>query len=154
MAAYARGLRLLALRSRGRAELERDLERRGFAAAAARSAVDRLEAERWLDDLAAARALVRARAPRYGRQRIARELAARGFSEETAERALGEAREKEGASLSRMAARLWKSAANLPPPERRRRVRAARLRRGFRADAISAMIRNSHEIDGSSGEVP
>jgi regulatory protein len=153
-AAYTRALRLLGVRSRGRVELARELERRGFEPSAAREALDRLEAQGWLQDLAAARALVRARGARYGRVRIGRELAARGFSKETAIRALEELDgERESASLAAAARRLWKQAAGLPPRERRARVRRALLARGFAPDAISAMISGSHEVDGGSGEV-
>jgi SOS response regulatory protein OraA/RecX len=153
-AAYTRGLRLLGIRARGREELRADLERRGFATAAARSALDRLEAERWLDDLSAARAVVRARGQKYGRARIARELCARGFSEEIAGSVLGEDAGREAEALARVFRRLWRSAAGLPLPRRRQRVHAALSRRGFAPEAISAMIRGSHEVDGGSGEIP
>ena len=71
-------------------ELARALEQRGFEAGAVREAIGRLEREGWLDDLAAARSAARARAGRYGRARIERELSARGFSSETIEAALAE----------------------------------------------------------------
>jgi regulatory protein len=153
-AAYARGVKLLEIRARGREELRRSLEQRGFSAQAARAAVERLEAERWLDDLAAARALVRARASRYGRLRIARELSVRGFSEETARRVLAEESTAEAGALGRAFRRLWTSSASLPAAQRQRRVYAALARRGFAAESISAMIRDSHEVDGGSGEIP
>ncbi|MGH9369836.1 MAG: regulatory protein RecX [Thermoanaerobaculia bacterium] len=146
---------MLGIRSRGREELRRDLERRGFAPSAARRALDRLEAEGWLQDLAAARALVRAMGARYGRRRIARELAARGFSEETSSGALKElegGREEE--TLARAFRRLWKSAAGLPLSRRRQRVWRSLLQRGFTPEAISEIIGGSDEIDGSSGEIP
>ncbi len=143
------------MRSRGNEELRRDLERRGFTSSSTRGALARLEAEGWLDDRAAARSLVRARGARYGRRRIARELSARGFSEETADRALEELEDGlENGTLARAFARFWKAAAGLPPRERQQRVRRSLLQRGFAPDAISAMIRDSHEIDGSSGEIP
>jgi SOS response regulatory protein OraA/RecX len=153
-AAHARGLRLLGVRSRGREELRRDLERRGFSSAAAGGALDRLETEGWLQDLAAACALARSKGARYGRLRIARELAARGFSKETAERALEAEAGREEEALAGVFRRLWKSSAGLPPLRRRRRVRAALLRRGFASQAISEIIGGSNEIDGSSGEIP
>jgi SOS response regulatory protein OraA/RecX len=139
-AAYTRGLRLLAIRSRGREELRRDLAGRGFSAEAASRAVERLVEQGWLREEEAARALVRARGGRYGRRRIARELDA-GV---------------ESAALARAYRRLWKSAVKLPPPERRRRVRRALVARGFAPEAISAMIRGSHgrDVEGDSGEVP
>jgi regulatory protein len=148
--AFARGTRLLAIRPRGRAELARDLERRGFRAPAVAAAVEKLQAAGWLEDLSAARSLVRTRADRYGRGRIGRELAARGFDSETAARALEEIdAAREAQSLERAFARAWKRAEALPLPERRVRVRRSLLARGFAAEAISAMIRGSDEIDGS-----
>ena len=154
-AAYARGTRLLAIRPRGRAELSRDLERRGFGAATVRSALDRLEKGGWLVEISAATSLVRARAGRYGRTRIARELASRGFSAETAARALEELDAgRESESLARAFARAWKSAAKLPLRERRARVRRALVLRGFAPEAISAMIHGSDEIDRGPGEIP
>jgi regulatory protein len=155
-AAYARGLRLLSIRSRGREELRRDLERRGFAAEAAATAVARLVQEGWLREEEAARALVRTRAGRYGRRRIARELEARGFGAEEASQALAQLDGgAEDAALARTYRRLWSSAAKLAPPERRRRVRRALVARGFAPDAISAMIRGSHgrDVEGDPGEV-
>lgn len=153
-AAYGRGLKLLGVRSRGREELRRDLERRGFVAAAARAAVQRLEGEGWLQDLAAAQALVRAKATRYGRARVARELSARGFGAETARRALAELPDaREGEALLRAFRRLWKSAGGRPLTQRRQRVRRALLARGFAPDAISAMIRGSHEVAAGSDEI-
>jgi SOS response regulatory protein OraA/RecX len=154
-AAYTRGLRLLAVRSRGRVELGRELTRRGFEASAADGAVRRLEAEGWLKDLDAARALARVRGARYGRARVARELFARGFSPDTAARALEEldgGREED--TLARAFRRLWKSSARYPLRERRQRVRRALRQRGFAPDAISAMIHGRDEIDRSSGEIP
>jgi regulatory protein len=153
-AAFARGTRLLAIRPRGRAELARDLERRGFRGSAVAAAVEKLEAAGWLEDLAAARSLVRTRADRYGRGRIGRELAARGFDAETAARALEEMdAAHEAQSLERAFSRAWKRAGAVPLPERRARVRRSLLAKGFAAEAISAMIRGSNEIDRGPGEV-
>jgi regulatory protein len=153
-AAFARGTRLLAIRPRGRVELARDLERRGFRSSAVSAAVEKLESTGWLEDLSAARSLVRTRADRYGRGRIGRELAARGFDAETAARALEEIdATHEAHSLERAFARAWKRAGALPLSERRARVRRSLLAKGFAAEAISAMIRGSNEIDRGPGDV-
>ena len=153
-AAYARGLRLLTSRARGRVELRRDLERRGFASAAAETAVARLESEGWLRDADAARGVVRARSGRYGGRRIARELAARGFSAEAARAALDDLpRDREDAALARAFARLWKASSG-PLAERRRKVRRALLARGFAPSGISEIMRGSHEVERGPGEVP
>jgi regulatory protein len=131
------------VRARGREELVRSLEEKGFAAATARASVERLEKEGWLDDLAAARSVVRSRQSRYGRARIERELVGRGFSEETAALAISEVGpEGEENALSRLFARLRRSTAGVPPDVRRRRVWNALTRRGFPAAAISAKMKN------------
>jgi len=147
-AAYERALRLLGARARGRRELSRALEQRGFERVAVREALDRLEARGDLDDLAAARSLVRVKGPRYGRARIEQELFARGFSRETASSAIAsELPEGEEKALSRALARLWKSHAGRAPAERRMKVRAALIRRGFASAAISAMMKDADEDD-------
>ncbi|HYK41255.1 MAG TPA: regulatory protein RecX [Thermoanaerobaculia bacterium] len=144
-AARTVALRLLTVRARGAADLARTLERRGFAKPAAESAVERLVREGWLDDLAAARSLVRARGLRYGRARIAQELSALGFSKEVAAEALSGSGEAEQTALQKALKAAWKKSAGLPALARRRRVRAALVRRGFAAAAISAMMKRSHE---------
>ncbi|MDQ6893147.1 MAG: recombination regulator RecX [Acidobacteriota bacterium] len=144
-AARAIALRLLTVRARGSADLSRTLERRGFEKTAAEAAVARLVREGWLDDLAAARSLVRARGARYGRARIAQELSALGFSKETAAQALSGSNDAEETALAKALKAAWKKSAGLPPLVRRRRVRASLVRRGFAAAAISAMMKGSHE---------
>jgi len=142
------------VRARGREELVRSLEEKGFAAATARAAVERLEKEGWLDDLAAARSVVRSRQGRYGRARIERELVGRGFSEETAALAISEVDpEGEENALARLFARLRRSTAGVPAEVRRRRVWSALTRRGFPAAAISAKMKNWPGGSGH-GEVP
>ena len=142
-------MRLLAVRPRGRRELERGLEERGFARAAVAAAVRRLEEKGFLDDASAARSAVRMRGARYGRARVARELEARGFSRETIAAAFaaegGDAREPE--TLRRAFEKLWKARGNLEPSLRRRRVFDALTRRGFPAERISEIIRNWYEVD-------
>jgi regulatory protein len=141
----------LTARARGREELSKALAQRGFSRQAARAALERLEREGWLDDLAAASALVSGRSGRYGRKRIERELSARGFSEETIERALAQADPgREEKSLGRAFERLWAAAAGVPLERRRRRVWNALVRRGFAAEAVSAIMQGDHEIDGGS----
>jgi len=150
-----RALRLLTTRARGRTELARALETRGFERPAVDEALRRLARERWLDDLVAARSAVRSRASRYGRDRIRRELSARGFSPETIERALAEVRRgEEKQALAVIQRRLWKLHARLPREKRRRRVWMGLLRRGFAAEDVSEIMKGSDEVDGSSGEIP
>jgi SOS response regulatory protein OraA/RecX len=141
------------VRARGREELVRSLEEKGFASATARAAVEKLESEGWLDDLAAARSVVRSRQGRYGRARIERELIGRGFSEETAALAISEVGpEGEESALARLFARLRRSTAGVPADVRRRRVWSALTRRGFHAAAISAKMKNWPVGSGREGE--
>jgi regulatory protein len=147
------------VRARGREELVRSLNQKGFAPATAREAVERLEREGWLDDLAAARSVVRSRQGRHGRVRIERELAVRGFSGETAAQAISELDpEGEEIALSRLFGRLRRSTAGLSPEVRRRRVFNALTRRGFSAAAISAKMKSwpggsgDHEVPRQSQE--
>jgi regulatory protein len=124
-------------------ELTRLLEKRGFDPGAAGEAVAVLEREGWLDDAAAARSAARARAGRYGRERLSRELAARGFSPETVRVALEDVDpEGEEKALSRLFARLRRSSAGLPRETRRRRIWNALVRRGFSKTAISAKMKD------------
>jgi regulatory protein len=142
-------LRLLGIRPRGRVELERALRERGFEPAAVAGALERLETQGLLDDLAAARSAVRQRGTRYGRARVERELKVRGISKETIAAAFeaegGAEREQE--ELARLFRKLWKSRADLAPPLRRRRVFEALVRRGFRPEKISEIIRGWYEVD-------
>jgi len=105
--------------------------------------VSRLEGEGWLDDLAAARSAARARAGRYGRARIQRELLERGFSPETVGEALAEiGPEQEEKTLSGLFARLQRSNSRLPREKLRGRILRALSRRGFTAAAISAKMKD------------
>jgi SOS response regulatory protein OraA/RecX len=136
------------VRPRGRAEFLRALAQRGFGREAASQAADRLEGDGWLDDLAAARSVVRVKAVRYGRTRLERELRARGFGPATIAQALAaELPESGRGALARVFERFWARHGKLPLAERRRKARAALSRRGFAAADISAIIRDSHEVD-------
>jgi regulatory protein len=147
---------LLGVRARSRRELTRALEERGFAPLASRSAVERLVAEGLLDELAAARSVVRGRGARYGRARIERELLSRGFPRDVITAALfGEGSESvpEEEALRVALEKIWRGHAGLLPEIRRRRTRAALLRRGFPAAKVSEMMR-AYAFQGSPGEVP
>ncbi len=136
------------MRPRGSEDLARTLERRGFERAAVRAAIERLVHDGWLDDLAAARSVVRARAGRYGRARIVRELSALGFPKETANAALdSDGGGSEQKALHRAFALLWRRTEGLDPAARRRRVSGALSRKGFAGEAISAMMKGFHEDD-------
>jgi SOS response regulatory protein OraA/RecX len=127
---------------------------RGFLRAPVVEALDRLQREGWLNDLSAARSLVRARTGRYGRARIIRELGARGFSEEMIEAVLSEADPAgEEKSLERAFGKLWAAHAALPASKRRQRIWNGLRRRGFAPGDISEIMKgfgSSDEVNGSS----
>jgi regulatory protein len=141
-------LRLLGVRARGSNDLARTLERRGYERAAVEEALGRLAVEGWLDDLAAARSIVKSRVGRYGKARIARELSVLGFSKEVSAAALVDAAgAAEAKALSAAFQKLWRRSEGIDPAARRRRVAGALSRKGFAAEAISAMMQGSHEED-------
>ena len=140
---------MLTIRGRGREELTRTLERRGFERPAAEEAARSLERDGWLDDAAAARSFVLSRKGRYGRARIERELSVRGFDADVAAAALKELpAEGEEAALVRAWKKLLRSGLPGQDPRRRReRIARALIRRGFSAEKVFEMIKGSHEVD-------
>jgi regulatory protein len=138
----AAALRLLGRRDYTRAELTSKLTTRGYPAAPVRDVLAGLAADGLVDDRRAAGAHVRtaSRIKDRGRQRIARELAARGVDEDVAADALGQIDpDDERAALRRLLAR-----SPLPPhptPADRRRVFQRLVRRGFSIDLVAKMLR-------------
>jgi SOS response regulatory protein OraA/RecX len=112
-------------------------------------ALSRLADEGLVDDVGAARSIVRGRGARYGTARIERELKSRGFARDAIAAALTqeEAGAREGEALRRAFDRLWKARAHLAPALRRRRVFDALTRRGFSPERISDIIKGHHAID-------
>jgi regulatory protein len=144
----AAALRLLGRRDYTRAELTSKLTTRGYPAAPVRDVLAGLAADGLVDDRRAAGAHVRtaSRIKGRGRQRIARELAARGVDEDVAADALGQIDpDDERAALRRLLAR-----SPLPPhptPADRRRVFQRLIRRGFSADLIARALRYRPDED-------
>ncbi|HEX6160784.1 MAG TPA: regulatory protein RecX [Thermoanaerobaculia bacterium] len=88
---YLAALRILQYRFNSEAELRRKLQRKQFEKEEIDAALEKLRAEKWLDDQRFAGAFVRTRTSRkVGRLRIARELQAAGVDDETAGSAIAE----------------------------------------------------------------
>jgi regulatory protein len=144
----AAALRLLGRRDYTRAELAQKLTTRGYPAAAVGDVLARLAADELVDDRRAAGAHVRtaSRIKGRGRQRIARELAARGVDEDLAADALAQiSPDDERAVLRRLLAR-----SPLPPhptPADRRRLFQRLVRRGFSIDLVARMLRYGPDDD-------
>jgi len=136
-------LRLLERQRRTRADLERRLGEKGYAAAAVAEALDRLAGVGLVDDVEYARAFMAGRRSRRsaGARRIEQELRARGVGAED----IGTARARLDAEQGGMdelgaARRVIGQAARrlraLEPRVRRQRLYALLARRGFDGDVI------------------
>jgi regulatory protein len=136
-------LRLLAVRARSRRELERRLERRGFAERDITAALDRLSEAGLVDDAAFAAAYAESRAGRGADSRvIAAELRERGVAPKLAERAAEAAvpvDERAERCLEVAAARLARMD-GLAPEVRFRRLAAYLDRRGYPPDLIDSVL--------------
>jgi regulatory protein len=143
--AWEAAIALLAMRGYSTHDLQQRLRRRGYAAEAIAAAVTRLTAARYLDDAEYARAWARSRARRLsmGPARLARELRARGVSEEHIAAALAEVRaEDDPRTLAEAAAaRRLKGLQGVPAEAARRRLAAYLARRGFSTDIILRVCR-------------
>jgi len=151
---YDRALRLLGFRARSAAELRRKLIRGGAEASDAEEVVERLRAQKVLDDDLFALNFARSKLVGSGasRRRVLQELARKGVARDAAERALASLLEEEGVAphraIGRLVARKWQSLRGLDDVTRRRRLYAFLARRGFDPDEIrSAMSEVGAEPD-------
>jgi regulatory protein len=141
-------LRLLGRRDYTHTELSAKLTTRGYPGDVVREILAQLAADRLVDDRRAAAAHVRtaSRIKGRGRQRIARELTARGVDEDVAADALGQiSPDDERAVLRRLLTR-----SPLPPhptPADRRRLFQRLVRRGFSIDLVAKMLRYGPDED-------
>ncbi|MDQ6709905.1 MAG: recombination regulator RecX [Candidatus Dormibacteraeota bacterium] len=87
-AAYVAAIKKLARQPQSRAALGQKLERQGYAADAVSTALDRAQAEGYLDDGEYAQSVVRRRSASRGYGLIAQELRAKGVEDEAAGPAL------------------------------------------------------------------
>ncbi len=130
----------LARREHSRAELERKLKRRLPPEGHLRDVsqvLDRLQARGLLCDQRMAEALVRTRAKRYGRLRIAQELDRRGVDRETIAAALPPVEDE-----SALALELWRRKFGRAPTGTQERARQSRYlaARGFPASVIGRIL--------------
>jgi len=142
--AKSRALRLLARRSRSRAELKRYLKTKGFDQTTIETALGQLERLGYVDDAAHARAYAEQLAARgrSGPRAIYAKLRQRGVAAEIAAAAAEEV--LSGADQEAMARRLAEkrlsALANVDMPTKRRRLYAFLARRGFDPDTISGVL--------------
>ncbi len=136
-----RALRLLGLRPRSRRDLEQALALRGFDPGAIAATLSSLERSGLLDEKAALESLLASRRRRYGRERVRRELAHRGFEEADVRRAAGAISEAEDLDLLRsLCRRRERELAGEDPEKRRRKLFDFLRRRGFAPERILAVM--------------
>lgn len=136
-----RALGLLTRREHSRKELTRKLTARGVERAEAESAVSRLTAEGWQDDVRFAESLVRSRAGSgYGPIRIRAELGTHGLDREAIAAAL-DAFEGDWAEHARDLVRRRFGASAVEDRGVQRKAADFLIRRGFAADHIRAATR-------------
>ncbi len=144
-AACRAAVRLLATRSRSRADLRRRLVQKQHPPTAADGALARLEARGLLEDRRFAREYAASHAPRgRGPARLLRDLLAQGVERGTAEDAVRAALDDEGidpASAARaVAEKRARQLADLPLGVRRRRLLAYLARRGFQGSEVRGLV--------------
>jgi regulatory protein len=141
-AAAAMAERLLAVTDRSRTELQRRLERRGYAPETATDAVDRLQARGWVDDNRLADDLARRRLSHgYGRRRVVADLVSRGVDAETVNRTAAALGEGQADAVRIAADRLRRSHSGPITDAEVRRLAGALQRRGFDMGDIRAVLR-------------
>ena len=141
--AYEAAVRYLAGRQHSVAEIRRHLHSKRHDEAAIDGAIEKLRAQRYVDDLEFARYWIerRSRFRPKGDRVLVSELARMGVSRDTIDAAMGEAAaETEPDRARRAIARpitRWKA---LEPPERKRKIHAYLAARGFDYDVIDEVI--------------
>jgi regulatory protein len=138
--ARQRALRRLARRDHSEAELRRALLRTGFAAPVVAATIERLRAEKYLDDQGFASRFARSRVEHYGlgRNRVRQALRARGVSRAIIDKGVAEALRdvSEVEALEVAARRYWRQHGRDEPLPRIRKLWVFLLRRGFPADLV------------------
>lgn len=143
---YDRALDLLTLRARSVAELRQKLIRKGEPAVAVDEVIERLKAQKLLDDAHFALQFARAKVVGAGasRRRISMELTRKGIDRQTADAAIDDLAESEGidvsAAIHRVAEKKWKSLSKLDGQTATRRLYAFLARRGFNPDEIRSAL--------------
>jgi regulatory protein len=158
LAAYDKGVALLAVRARGTVELQRRLQRNGYESAAVEQAIERLSEQGFLDDERLSRQVARVKlgSGNAGRRRVEQELLRIGVDREVARTAVAEVVEEEaieeGESALALARRRAGTMRGLAPEVARRRLSGFLARRGFEsADAAAAVNSVLAELGAEEG---
>jgi regulatory protein len=136
-------VRFLATRPRSVAEIRRYLHGKRYDDTAIDGAIDRLRAQRYIDDLDFAKYWVeqRSRFRPKGDRALVSELTNKGVASETIDIAMGElSPESEAERARRAIARPSARWQTLPPSERRRKIHAFLAARGFDYEVIEEVM--------------
>jgi regulatory protein len=153
-AAREAALRLLTVRARSRAELERRLGQRELPQEAVTAALDRLEAVGLVDDAAFAKAYAESRAAGgMDAAVIARDLRSRGVAPDLAARAIGAAvpADEQAARCRQVAEVRLARLAGLRPEVQFRRLAGYLDRRGYPAGLIDSVVSDLVTFEDASG---
>ena len=146
--AYEAAVRYLASRPRTVSEIHRHLRTKRFDGEAIESAVEKLRAQRYVDDEAFSRWWLeqRERFKPRGDRALRSELMQKGVARDVIDVVLGErAPDADVAQARRALTRPLARWAALPAPERKRKIHAYLARRGFGYDTIEDVIRATVE---------
>jgi regulatory protein len=148
--AYTSALRILQYRFNSEHELRRKLAAKRFDQSAIDEAIERLRAEKWIDDERFAGAYVRSRSARkLGPARIKRELSAAGVDRTTADRAVAQNLDEEQTTsdLAEAAAKRRRVMVRrhgeeyVRSSEGKSRLAAYLIRQGYSADRVRDVVR-------------
>jgi regulatory protein len=149
---YEAAVLYLGNRPRSVTEIRRHLRGKRYDDEAVDGAIDKLRAQRYVDDLDFAKYWIeqRSRFRPKGDRALVSELSNKGVARETIDAALGETpAESEGDRARRAIARQLMRWESLEPPERKRKIHAFLAQRGFGYDVIDEVIaRPSADSDG------
>jgi regulatory protein len=151
---YEAAVQFLGNRPRSVSEIRRHLRGKRYDDEAIDGAIDKLRAQRYVDDLDFAKYWVeqRSRFRPKGDRALVSELTSKGVSRETIDAALGDMPAESESDRARRAivrqVRRWES---LDPTERKRKIHAFLAARGFGYDVIDEVIaRPGGDPEGSS----
>ena len=143
---YEAAVQYLGNRPRSVAEIRRHLRGKRYEDEAIDGAIDKLRAQRYVDDLDFAKYWVeqRSRFRPKGDRALVTELTSKGIARETINAALGELPAESEADRARRAiARQLTRWESLEPAERKRKIHAFLAQRGFDYDVIEEVTRHT-----------
>ncbi|MFD0711346.1 RecX family transcriptional regulator [Paenibacillus sp. GCM10027626] len=152
--AYALSLAYLGARPRTNQEIARYLARKGIEEQAIKLAIRRLEQERLLDDTSYASrfAAERLRNQKKGRRLLEQELTMRGIAKETAREATAQLDEEEELEIAvQTACKKWPKVKG-EQLERKRKLAAFLMRRGFPGNVVKRAIQAAIENEVNDEE--